>query len=58
MIMLVILREMGNLPVFGRMCGSVVCHFRDMFNILFDPSELKEVSMFDMCQLGWGGEGW
>jgi len=27
---------------------------RDMFSRLFDLSLLKEVYVFDMCQLGWG----
>lgn len=31
--------------------------FRDRFNRLFDLSVFKGVSVFDMCQLGWGEEG-
>lgn len=31
--------------------------FRERFRRLFDLSLLKEVFVFDMCQLGWGGEG-
>jgi len=34
--------------------------FRDMFSRLFDLTLLKEVSVFEMSQLGWGmdGEAW
>lgn len=31
--------------------------FKDRFSRLFDMSLFKGVSVFDMCQLGWGG-GW
>jgi len=31
--------------------------FRECFSRLFDLSLLKEVSVFDMCQLGWGEGG-
>ena len=34
--------------------------FRERFSRLFDLSLLKDVSVFDMCQVGWGegGEAW
>jgi len=44
---------------FGRMCGLEVCRLGSVCR-LFDLSLLKEVSVFDMCQLGLGegGEAW